>query len=140
MRRESTGAIRAITATLARMARAKQDGAAVAEYVATAEFMSWFARVDPQHRMSIMQLVVKARGEARAMKPIPAAGTKKTSWQGTDAPERYRKAWARHHGNIERVAAELRMTIGAVKRARSRYLPDYVSPKSKTVDTSEKRV
>lgn len=121
MKGEVRGKVRSATWAFLQLAR-KGTIAELAAYVASPQFQDVFNGTAPSMRMALFTAAHRAMDDITARMPAPKPGTRKVNWEDTDLPERYRKAWDRYGGDIQSIASALRMTPGAVKRARSRHL------------------
>lgn len=92
------------------------------EYIGSDGFAADFANTPAEYRGTLMRAFTRAERRCRERMPVPKPGSKKVDWTTGDAADRYRRAWERFGGDVPAIAHTLKMTIGAVKRARGRYL------------------
>lgn len=100
----------------------RQDVGALDTYIGSDAFLQLFAAVPSNRRPSVFTAYQTARAKCLARRPVAAAGTRKADWTKPGEIERFKRLWLKHGGNKLLVANAMRITEGAVKVARSRFI------------------
>ena len=109
---------------------AKNGPEAFERYIASDEFLQRFAALPGKLRRKAVEAVVAASAIAAQrdrlpppVKPKAAVGTARVPrWNDPAQQQKLREALAWAKGDIEKAARKLRVTVGAAKLAKRRYL------------------
>jgi hypothetical protein len=90
-------------------------------YTSSAEFAGRFAALPPSLRGTVMRSYVEAWKRCEARKPVAKPGTRVRRWDDLMIA-RFNACFAKHRGNLYRVACEMKLTEGAAERAWYRFI------------------
>lgn len=116
-----SAALSSITGRIGKLVMAS-DLALLDSFIGSEQFIALLAQVPATKRPTALVAYNTARKKCLEATPVAAAGSRKADWKKPGAIERFKRLWLKHGGNKIRIAHEMRITVGAVKVAHSRFI------------------